>query len=333
MIGTSSPDAGDAQEAKPLLGLVLSVVVAAVVGWLSVPNSMVPSDSRAAHGSMALALAGAASVWGWVFARGVATEPGYASIRLALATYATAFPAAILCGVPIAPFFTWTGPGVVGLDGFFLAVVPWLVIVSVLWGACMSLMVGDPPRIVRVAERNATGRGALAILAVALAVAVAVGCLNLPDVRHIGWEVPASPAPHRPEVVGVVLNAAYSGQGETYSIELQDGRAFSVQLKAGLDPWIGSTGDLFVGSANPNGWYSFLGRRSSAEWSIGDVAYAWDRGDSILLPDGLELRKAAHASVNVTPQPAFSESVYVLSCSYISVNDQAEIETLAGGCV
>src|SRR5664280_1666199 len=102
-----------------LFACALAACIAAFLGWIAVPNSVVSLDTPEVHARAALAAALAAAPWPWNFASNAARRPVRSAVGLALATYFSGIATLGLCGVPnqAVPLAMWSP--VDGLGLFF----------------------------------------------------------------------------------------------------------------------------------------------------------------------------------------------------------------------
>jgi hypothetical protein len=285
-----------------LVGPVAGAAIGAWLGWFSVPNAFAPSDTMETHRAAAAAAGLAALVCAALLTPSAYRRPLRDALLMFVGTYVLGCIAFVVMNPP-AHYALYQSLDTYGLLGAF---VPWIAAATILWSTGMYWLgsVGRPkaPGISRLQWRK---RLPVALLALAVVSAVFVTVAPR-ELRGMGLSVPDAPVAHRPSVVGVVADAA-SENGSSVRVRLEDGR--EMKLKGSYPPVPG--GLLLVGS-DGQPWFVLPPDRlnycpgQERLWPV-ELGYAgefvWDRGDSILFPDGLELPKASGFSV-----PSWDES-------------------------
>jgi hypothetical protein len=263
-----------------LVGLLFAVPIAALMGWLAAPNSMVARDTPDAHMGLATASVLAVIPWAWGLAAGAADRPLRATTRLFVGTYFLGGATLGICSVPVVPLGILEWTPVDGI-GWFGSLVPWIAAGAFLWSAGMLLFGSldrSGPQATRRRIRDqwpARWRLAGAAVLIAMTVAAILG----PDLRHIGWSGPVKPEVLRPaHVSGMNL---YSDAGDV--------------------PYF----DLFP---------TTIRNSSTTCDQVSSYGFVWDEGDSIVLEArpayGLEIPKAPGFESDATPYFLFSDLVY-----------------------
>jgi hypothetical protein len=319
----------------PWMGLAASAPIAAAMGWIAVPNSLVPGDTPDAHLRLAGAAVLAAAPWAYLLARSAPERPLRAAGLLLVATYLLGILTLGWCGVPFPAFPFGPGPGApMDLAGYFCSLLPWIAVGAALWTASlMTLGPIDRPSLRSIGAQALLRNRGLQLFAVTLAVAALVG-VAVPGVRQIGWTLQDPPAASRPEVAGVVAESVNANG--SCRLRFLDGRSFEF---AGYCDHFDTT-VLFLGTDSPHPWHDFRllwAPESTPDggtcwpWSV--EPWAWDRGDAILFTPsgqdsfGVELSKAPHFASWAAPSQYFSELVY--GDSRPCVNEAGQIMYMA----
>jgi hypothetical protein len=312
-------------------GLVYGVVIAVILSWLAVPNAVVPDPSTETHLRLTLASVLAAAVWTYNLSGRAMRAPGNAAIRLSIAVYLTGLLTSALVGVPmILP--NPDAPTPTSAIGFVLSPLPWIVAGSAAWAYGMRfgwpVLTATYPHSIRArfnlskTESNREGR----IFAVAVVLLLAIGTVGIPDVRHLGWDVPSKPAAHRPDVVGVVTLVDKSAANGDVVVSLSQGGTLRLPARSALGAKEVRQGDLVAAARDPSAWWDTLPETFNGGEYLSST-FAWDQGDAILFPDGLELKKAEDLTKrNPSPTAAFGDKVFTLGkCAQIHVNPAGEV--------
>lgn len=321
-------------------GLWLGTVLAAAIGWISVPNALVADTTFDTHVRFTIASVLAVAVWSYNLARrAVDRRPAGAAARLAIGIYLTGWLTVPLCNAPLIVSPLSSGLAPTSVVGLFLAPVPWIVLASVVWAYGLRflwpvLTATYPPSVVRRVSLSLTENKRAARVALGgLVLLLVTGLVGVPDARHIGWQVPSMPDAHRPAVANVITLLDDSAANGDLVVSLTDGRSFRLPKGAALSSRPVQEGDLLVSASDPADWWDAL----PGSFHGGDALeseFAWDTGDAILFPDGLELPKATDLNTNgITPTHAFGEKVYALgSCAEVRVNTSGEVTWLGSVC-
>jgi hypothetical protein len=320
-------------------GFWSGVVLAGWIGWISVPNALIADTSFESHVRLAISSMLAVGIWSYNLAQRALDRPGSAAVRLAIGIYATSWLTVPLCSVPLIALPTTSGLAPTSLLGVFLAPVPWVVAMSVVWAYAFSfgwpVLTATYPRSIRrrfALSLNENNRAAR-IASVTFAVLLVSGFVGIPDGRHIGWQVAQKPSAHRPAVANVITLVDTSAANGDTVVSLTDGRSFRLPASAALGRRAVQQGDLLVSATDPATWWDALPESFHGGDALGSD-FAWDTGDAILFPDGLELPKASDLNTNgIAPAHAFGEKVYTLGrCAEIRVNTAAEVTWLGSVC-
>jgi hypothetical protein len=301
----------------PWLGLAVGAFIAAAVGWLSVPNSLVPTDTSDARFRMVGAALLAVAPWTYRLAAGAAERPLSVAIRLFVGTYLLGMLTLGFAGVPFPAVEIGPGPpGPLEFGGYFGAPVPWIAAGVLLWTASM-LVLGPtkPPLHLSIRLSASARKRGLALVGAMLVMVVVV---LLPGVRRIGWRLQDPPVAHRPAVVGVV--ASYQVQGARCRIGFSDAGIFETS-DPGCMVYGDPVGSLALAGDSGDPWEIYLSLYPTSApdgsncWSQGNATRAWDLGDAILFPwlgstGGLELKKALGFASEYPPKAFFSSLVY-----------------------
>ncbi len=317
-------------------GALVAALVAAVLGWLAVPNAMIPYDTPEARVRLAIAAALAAAPGGYILARRVTAQPWNASLRMMIGTYVAGMLTIIVCRVPFEALAAGVAPRPMTGTGFWLSLMPWIVLGALIWAAVMTI-VTHPDRLAgrswRSIVADPVARQAPAALGVAVIVTVVAGLVGVPDVRHLGWEVPAEPSAHRPAFAGAVSAVTTDPSGKL-TVQLDGGQSIVLDSDGNIGQQAGRKRDLLVYGSGSHPWYAFIpnwGGPTAApgNWFILSEQFAWDRGGTILLPNGLELPKATGFHTKYQTDAVFSEQIYELEdASRFLVNGRGEITAL-----
>jgi hypothetical protein len=314
----------------------VAALVGLVMGWLAVPNAMIPYDTLDARVRLAIAAGLAAGPGGYVLARRVTTHPWNAGLRIMIGTYVAGMLTILVCGVPFEALAVGAAPRPMSGTGFWLSLIPWIVLGGLIWAAVMTI-VRHRDQFLGRSWRSIAGdveaRKAPAALGIALIVTILAGLVGVPDVRHLGWSVPAEPTAHRPSSAGAVVSVS-GDSANGLTVQLEGGRSVVLDRSGNLGQEAGQKGDLLVYGSGDHPWYTFIpnfGGPTAApgNWFIESQQFAWDRGGSILLPNGLELPKAASFHTNYATDAVFSERIYELEdASRFLINGQGQITGL-----
>jgi hypothetical protein len=307
-------------------GAALGAAIAAGMGWVAVPNSMTPIDTPDTRYRIAFASILAATLWAYRLAEGAPMRPLRAAILLFSGTYLLGIVTILLCGVPIVPLQVGPGPGgPTEAAAYFEVLVPWIALGALLWTMCL-LVIGPLAPIGSRLMRAQPTKPLAHWLPLLIAAVFTVASIAVPgsDIRRIGWTVPDPPAAHRPSVAGIVADS-HDLKGSC-RVVLTDGRTVE------LPGEICTVGSLYLGGNPAGSWHEVLNARFGPGtpdpecWWGYVVREAWDRGDAILFPDGLELLKAPAFTSYLPPNSYFSDLVY--SDNVPCVNELGQIQSL-----
>jgi hypothetical protein len=307
-------------------GSALGAAIAAGLGWVAVPNSMGPTDTSDAHYRLAFASILAATLWAYRLAEGAPMRPVRAAILLFSGTYLLGIVTILLCGAPIPPLNLGPGPGgPTEAAAYFEVLVPWIASGALLWTMLM-LAIGPLAPIGRRLMRSQPPRLLAHWLPLVLAAVFAVGSIAMPgsNIRRIGWTVPDPPAARRPSVAGVVADS--NDLKGSCRVVLTGGR--TVELPGDIC----TVGSLYLGGNSAGlAWHEILDARFSPEtpdpkcWGGEVWDWAWDRGDAVLFPYGLELTKAPGFKSYYPPTSYFGDLVYGGNVPCVSQEGQVQI--------
>jgi hypothetical protein len=262
-----------------LFACALAAGIAAVLGWIVVPNSVVAHDTPDVHMRASVAAALAATPWPWNFASGAARRPVWSAFGLAGATYLSGVFALMFCGVP----YNQMGNGGPDVLGFLFAYVPWLLAGAFFWSAGMLVL--DQARRLwsRSAAEEARWRWSqwLRLAAAALCVGVLLFGLVGPDIRHMGWTAPNPPEARRHAITAPIPDGSPPGA------ECHAGAVEGAQLP----DYIGKcrVAYLYMYTDTTDGWRFYFGKPYWAPVTCWQPAgyfplyHAWDEGDSLIL--------------------------------------------------
>lgn len=290
----------------PLLGGAAGAFIAAVGGWLVVPNTIFPQDGLEAHLRLALAAVLAATPWAIACASLAYRRPVTGGLLLFAGTFLSGYLTVQICGVQLDPQRTLGVFSALNEPTVSDAIVPRIALGALLWSASL-LMIGW------LADRRARSlpiglidpgrRGSWVKLTSALVVVglLIQGCSML--VPH--HEYPASL--FHPTIVGVVKSdGTLSGSG--WHVNLTDGQTRDLpQGSYGGPTGHGGPlkkGNLFLeGTTGTGGWWAALPALGGGCWeAYSQDPAVWDLGSSILFTDGLELPKAPGFWAEVAPR-------------------------------
>lgn len=289
----------------PLLGGAAGAFIAAVGGWLVVPNTIFPQDGLEAHFRLALAAVLAATPWAIALASLAYRRPVTGGLLLFAGIFLSGYLTVQICGVQLDPQRTLGVFSALNEPAVSDAIVPRIALGALLWSASL-LMIGwladRQTRSLPIGLIDPGRRGSWVKLTSALVVVglLIQGCSML--VPHYAY--PASL--FRPTIVGVIESGRLEDTGSHVSLTSGQSRDLPQDRYEGLTRhggWL-KKGNLFLeGTTDTGGWWTVLAPLGGGCWeAYSDDPVVWDLGSSILFTDGLELPKAPGFWAEVPPR-------------------------------
>ena len=319
-----------------MLAPLLAGVIAAFLGWVAVPNSLVPYETAESHRGLAAGAALAAFICAALLAPSAYRRPVRTAVLMFLGVYFGGFAALNALGVPYERLGGFGGFSPIDASGFFAALLPWIVTGTFLWSAGIWALgsLGAPIE----SRSTPSPQEKMVPLALVLVAVLVTGIVVVApgSLRRIGWTVPEAPAAHRPTVVGVVsADPASSGR-----VRLEGGSEVELPRASlsGAEP-TPPPGVLLLVGGGEKPWYTFLQpddgvracKGAGRHWhgpNRGEVA--WDRDGWILFPNGLELPITSSFSALDPPVRLFADLVYPANGWHeYCISERGEVE--AGG--